>query len=95
MSVNRKDILRHRSALYFDCIVGSGIAILSLTLIFTGTRYTHITDIASFFLSVGFWIFFLGLAVFLIAVGLRGLYLEKKYPDGVPTKKEIRAPMVG
>jgi len=95
MSTDKKELLRHRKALYFDCILGSGIAIGSLTLIFTGTRYTQITDIASFFLSVGFWIFFLGLALFLIGVGLYGFYLEKKYPEGVPTKKEIRAPMVG
>lgn len=95
MSTDRKELLRHRRALYFDCIIGSGIAITSLTLIFTGTRYTEITDIPSYLLSVGFWIFFLGLAVFLIAIGIRGFYLEKKYPDGVPTKKKIRAPMVG
>ena len=95
MSTDKKEILRHRRALYFDCIMGSTIAILSLTLIFTGIRYTEITDIVSFLLSVGFWIFFLGLALFLIGVGLYGFYLEKKYPEGVPTKKEIRAPMVG
>ena len=95
MSIDEKEAKRHRAALYFDCIVGSGIAIISLTLIFTGTRYTQIVDVASYLLSVGFWICFLGLALFLIGVGLYGFYLEKKYPEGVPTKKEIRAPMVG
>ena len=95
MSTIKKDLLRHRRALYFDCIAGSGIAIFSLTLIFTGTRYTEITDFASYLLSLGFWIFFLAFALFLIGVGLYGFYLEKKYPEGVPTKKEIRAPMVG
>ena len=93
--ISRKEILRHRRALYFDCILGTVIGTVSLTLIFTGTRYTEITDVASYLLSVGFWFAFLGLAVSLIIIGLRGLYLEKKYPDGVPTKKKIRAPMVG
>ena len=32
---------------------------------------------------------------FFAALSKSKAFLEKKYPEGVPTKKEIRAPMVG
>jgi hypothetical protein len=95
MSVDRKELLRHRRALYFDCIMGSGIAIFSLTLLFMGIGNIQIANIASYLFSIVFWIFILGLGVFIIAIGLYGFYLEKKYPNGVPTKKKIRAPKIG
>lgn len=94
MSTDQKEILRHRRALYFDCISGSGTAIFSLSAIFVNTLNRGIYNLATFMLGVGFWLFILGLSFFLIGVGLRGFYLEKKYPDGIPTKKKVRAPIV-
>ena len=94
MSTDKKELLRHRRALYFDCIAGTGTAIFSLTAIFIVTRVNQITNMVSFLFGVGFWIAFLGLSLFIIAIGLRGFYLEKKYPEGVPTKKKVRAPIV-
>jgi hypothetical protein len=57
-------------------------------------RYVNIMNIGPYLFNLGFWIFFLGVAVTFIVIGLRGFYLEKKYPEGVPTKKEVRAPIV-
>jgi len=90
----KEEVLRHRRALYFDCIVGAGLGIFSLTLIILSARFVQVSNIGPYLFNLGFWIFFLGVAVTFIVIGLRGFYLEKKYPDGVPTKKKIRAPMV-
>jgi len=94
MSTNRKDVLRHRKSIYFDCICGATSAIISLSAIFYFTSREGIYDMTAYVISVTFWFFWLGLSLFLISLGLYTYYLEKKYPEGIKTKKKLKPPIV-
>ena len=89
-----EDIRKERLAIYFDCISGGSLSILSITAIIIRTFQVGILDPLSYALGLGFWIFMLVVSLVLIYVGINTYYLEKKYPEGVPTKKPIKTPFV-
>ena len=89
-----KQIKKERQAIYFDCILGGSLSIMSITAIIIRTFQVGISDLLSYVLSLGFWIFVLGVASLLIYVGIHTYYLEKKYPEGIPTKKPVKTPFV-
>lgn len=89
-----KEIKKERQAIYFDCILGGSLSIISITAITIRTFQIGILNLLTYALGLGFWIFMLGLALILIYVGIHTYYLEKKYPEGIPTKKPIKAPFV-
>jgi len=89
-----EDIRKERLAIYFDCICGGSISIISITAIFVRTFEVGISDPLSYALGLGFWIFMLIVSLVLIYVGIHTYYLEKIYPEGVPTKKPIKTPFV-
>jgi len=81
-------------SVYLDCTLGiifSVIAIISI--IFTALN-KGIFNITFFLIGLIFWIVWLGVSLFLIALGLYTLYLSK-HPEKLKSKhkKDIKAPM--
>jgi hypothetical protein len=90
-----KEIKKERQAIYFDCICGGSISIISITAIIIRSFEVGVFEnYLTYALGLGFWIFMLGVALLLIYVGIHTYYLEKKYPEGVPVKKPIKTPFV-
>jgi len=92
--MREEDVRKVRIAIYFDCIVGISIATYAIIAIIAHTAQLGIQNPITYALGLGFWIFILGLAFTLIYVGIHTYYLEKKYPEGIPTKKPFKAPFV-
>jgi MFS family permease len=95
MSQNEK-IRRERKHLYFDLICGiinSTFAIIAI--IFTTIVY-GLRNIPGFYVGLIFSIFYLGVSIFLIILGIYTGRIEKKY--GIVGKKkkkrEIKPPIV-
>jgi len=90
-----EEMRKERQAIYFDCICGGSISIISIAAIIIRTFQVGIFEnYITYALGLGFWIFMLGISLVLIYVGIHTYYLEKKYPKGVPTKKPIKPPFV-
>ena len=88
-----KEIKKQRQAIYFDCILGGSLSIMSITAIFIRTFEVGIYNPVSYALGLGFWIFMLICALVLIYTGIHTYFLEKKHPEGIPTKKPIKSPV--
>ena len=88
-----KEIRKHRQAIYFDCILGGSLSIMSITAILIRTFEVGIYDLFSYAVGLGFWIFMFLCSLVLIYEGIYTYFLEKKHPEGIPTKKPIKSPV--
>jgi uncharacterized membrane protein YhaH (DUF805 family) len=93
----RKDkVKEERKSLYFDLICGIINSTLAIICIFFTTIVYGIKDVLGFSIGVTFCIFYLGVSIFLIFIGIYTKQKEKKY--GIISKKkrkrEIKAPIV-
>jgi len=90
-----KTIKSERAAIYFDCIVGTVCAISAFIGIFIFTQQKGILYPVNFTVGLIFWFGYLGLALFVLGLGIYTYYREKNFdPDAIP-KKKLKAPMVG
>ena len=88
------DIRKDRQAIYFDCICGGSISIISITFIIIRTFEVGIFEnYVTYALGLGFWIFLFICSLFLIYEGIHTYFLEKKHPEGIPSKKPAKAPV--
>ena len=88
-----KEIRKVRKAVYFDCILGGSLSMMSIIVIFVRTFEVGIYDPVSYALGLGFWIFLFICSLFLIYEGIHTYFLEKKHPEGIPSKKPAKAPV--
>jgi len=80
-----------RFDIYFDCIFGGSISTIAIIIIIVYANQNVNLDPIVFYGGLGFWNFILIGSIFLIYVGIHTYFLKKKYPEGIPTKKPVRA----
>jgi len=88
------DDRRKRFDIYFDCIFGGSLSTIAIIIIIVHANQNVIQNPIGFYSGLGFWIFILIGSLYLIYVGIHTYFLEKKYPEGIPTKKPVRAPII-
>ncbi len=89
-----KEIRKVRQAIYFDCILGGSLSIGSITAIIIRTFEVGIFEnYVTYALGLGFWIFMFICSLVLIYEGIHTYFLEKKHPEGIPSKKPVKAPV--
>ncbi len=82
----------YRIGIYFDCICGSIISIISLTGIFYSAIVTKTTG-SFWVIGLSFWTAYLLVSIYLIFLGIYTYFREKKYGVKEP-KKDLKPPIV-
>jgi len=90
-------IKTERKSMYLDIILGIGISTLSIFCIIFATITGFIDSFSiSYVVGLGFWIFWLGVSIFLLFLGIKSYYNEKHFNLTGEHKKprKLKAPMV-
>jgi hypothetical protein len=93
-ATNQKEISRMRKSIYFDCICGASSSIISISAMIFFSVTEGIRNLQFYFIGMAFWIIWLILSLSLISFGLYSYYLEKKYPEGLRTRKKVEPPII-
>lgn len=94
ISFTRHDeVTNERIKLYFDLIVGTILSTGAIVGLFFWKNIVDFHNVMWWVAGLIFWIFYLGLSVFLIGIGFYTRYKEKHYDEEKP-RKDLRAPIV-
>ena len=91
-----KKIKNERIAIYFDCICGTTSSLIAIIGIFFFALPLGITNPTFFIASLTFWIFYLLMSLYLIALGISIHYANKNYETRAKSRKlrKLKAPMI-
>lgn len=82
-----------RKAIYCECIMGVISSIIAFIGIFYSVIHGGIQDPGYFSVGFTFWMGYLIFSLFIIFLGIRGFYHQKKYGVKKP-KKKIKPPII-
>lgn len=91
--MSEDEVRRERKAIYCECIIGVISSIICLIGIFYSVFQYGIQDPTTFTLGFALWMGYLIFSLFIIFLGIRGFYHQKKYGMKKP-KKKIKPPIV-